>query len=583
MALEIGEYVLALDGSALPSKDLIGGKAWSIARMSALELRVPPAIVVTTRACIHFLEHGSWPPMLADEIGKGVEWLEKQSSRTFGAGEHPLLVSVRSGAPISMPGMMDTVLNLGINAQSETSLAAECGDPAFARDTHRRFLELYAHIVFQSQVELDPAGTPAGWQSVIGERSGRAVPTDVYDQLRSAIEAVFQSWNSRRAKRYRQHHAIPDTLGTAVTIQAMVFGNMDDSSGTGVLFSRNPLTGEDRAYGEFMRRAQGEDIVSGKRTPETLDALRADNAEVHAELLSAASLLERENGDVQDIEFTIERGKLYLLQTRAAKRAPQAAVRIVVEMANAGVIDKSEALLRLSAEQIRSVLSPRLAESAFALSPIVTGEAASPGIGIGVVVVDSDEAERATQSGQDVVLARKTTSPEDLHGMLAAKAVVTEQGGSTSHAAVVSRALGRPCVVGCGEDTLAGLAGEVVTVDGGSGKIYRGSLPVITPSEDQDPLLVQITEWARDLSPIEVKESWPGDGAADFDAHVDGYDGLIDGLAAGAVVRGQLFANDNEAVRKVIEAGASTIITSPSLPALITAVHVAAATQDSRK
>lgn len=583
MATAIGEFLLALDGSVLPPKELIGGKAWSIARMSGLGLRVPPAIVVTTAACAHFLEQGRWPSSLENEIDAGIAWLEHQSGRTFGKGGHPLLVSVRSGAPLSMPGMMDTVLNLGINATTRGALAAECADPGFAHDTHRRFLELYASIVLEGEAALDPRDAPETWQHRIAERCGQPVPDDVREQLHRAIDAVFRSWNSRRARRYRQHHGIPDTLGTAVTIQAMVFGNMDDNSGTGVLFSRNPLTGENKPYGEFMRRAQGEDIVSGKRTPEPLDALLSANPQTHAELLAATALLERENGDVQDIEFTVERGKLFLLQTRAAKRAPQAAIRIAVEMARAGIIDAHEALLRLSAEQIRTVLRPRLDGDVSSLTPIAEGEAASPGVGIGLVVLDSEEAEHALQRQLDVVLARKTTSPDDLHGMLAAKAIVTELGGSTSHAAVVGRALGKPCVVGCGEGSLTHLAGRVVTVDGGSGRIYDGALAVTSPSPEQDPLLGQIASWARERSPINIVDSWPGAVTADFDGDVDQHDALFASLPRAAIVRGRIFANDHEAVRRAMAAGAATIVTTPSLPALISAVQIAAAATEQRK
>lgn len=577
MAQKLGEFVLALDGSGLPSKELIGGKAWSVARMSALGLSVPPAVVITTRACAHVLEAGSWPETLAAEIAAGMAWLEGRTGRAFGGSDHPLLISVRSGAPISMPGMMDTVLNLGINEETEASLAAECGDPTFARDTHRRFLELYAHIVLKGQVELDSKATPNEWRAAISSECGQPVPAGVAEQLNGAIDAVFQSWNSRRAKRYRQHHEIPDTLGTAVTLQAMVFGNMDDRSGTGVLFSRNPLSGEDRPYGEFMQRAQGEDIVSGKRTPRPLEDLRAQDAELHAELLAAARLLETENGDVQDIEFTIERGKLFLLQTRAAKRAPQAAVRIAVEMANAGQISKREAVARLSAEQVRAMLSPHLEQGAALPDAAVKGEAASPGVGVGIVVLDSNEAEERANKGEAVVLARATTSPEDLHGMIAAKAIITEQGGSTSHAAVVSRALGRPCVVGCGDRALSGLAGQTVTVDGATGRIFLGALPVISSSEKDDPLLRQVREWAREICPITISDVAPDGQVIDFDASGDQYEPLIADLPSNAVVQGDVFSADKEAVRKVMEAGVSTIVTSPTLPALIAAIQVSAA------
>ena len=478
MPTALGHWTLALDGGATPDKSLIGGKAWSLARMRELALPVPPAFVVTTRACVHVLEHGTEPSGLASELAAGIAWLEQQTGRRFGAGPKPLLVSVRSGAAISMPGMMDTVLNLGMNEVTETALAAECGDAAFAKDTHRRFVELYRSIVLQ------------------GEDS--PIPADAVEQLQAAVGAVFASWNSRRAKRYRQHNNIPDTLGTAVTVQAMVFGNLDAHSGTGVLFTRNPLDGSPAPYGEYLPRAQGEDVVSGKFTPKPLDEMRKTVADAHAQLLAAARILEHEHGDVQDIEFTVEQSKLWLLQSRAAKRAAPAALRIAVDLVNEQRIDIATALSRVTGEQLAALTNPKLADADNAgLAPLASGESACPGVGIGVVVTDSDEAERRAAQGEDVVLARPTTSPEDLHGMIAARAIITEQGGSTSHAAVVSRSLGRPCVVGCGDGALTALAGRVVTVCGRSGRVHAGALAVVKPDESGDPRLAQFMAWKR--------------------------------------------------------------------------------------
>lgn len=478
MARALGEWTLALDGGATPDKSLIGGKAWSLARMRELALPVPPAFVVTTRACVHVLEQGHQPAELAGELAAGIAWLETQTGRSFGAGPKPLLVSVRSGAAISMPGMMDTVLNLGINTDTEAALAAECGDAAFAADTHRRFQELYRSIVL--------GGDEA------------PVPADTTTQLQAAVRAVFDSWNSRRARRYRQHNDIPDTLGTAVTVQAMVFGNLDARSGTGVLFTRNPLDGTPAPYGEYLPRAQGEDVVSGKFTPKPLSAMLDSVLDAHAQLLAAAQVLEREHRDVQDIEFTVQQSKLWLLQSRTAKRAAPAALRIAVDLVQEGHIDTATALARVTDEQLAAVGTPRLAEPDNAgLAPLACGDAACPGVGIGVVVTDSDEAERRAAAGEDVVLARATTSPEDLHGMIAARAIVTEQGGSTSHAAVVSRSLGRPCVVGCGEGALAALAGRVVTVCGSSGRVHAGALAVLRADEHSDARLAQFMQWKR--------------------------------------------------------------------------------------
>ncbi|MDB6001735.1 MAG: pyruvate, phosphate dikinase [Rhizobacter sp.] len=403
--------VLRLDGETVPDRALIGGKAWSIASMRSLGLNVPPAFVITTDACRHYLDDGAIAASLDAEIDEGIAWLEAQSGRRFGSGPRPLLVSVRSGAPISMPGMMDTVLNLGINDATQALLANECGDTAFAADTRRRFRELYTSIVLKS------------------EDGASAIPDDVRAQLHGAIEAVFRSWNSRRARRYRDHHGISHALGTAVTVQAMVFGNMDERSGTGVLFSRNPLSGDASPYGEYLARAQGEDVVSGQHTPMPLAAMGDVNQPALAALLDAATLLEREAGDAQDIEFTVERGTLYLLQTRVAKRSPRAAVRMAVEMVAEGRIAPAQALRRVSPEQVRLLLRPQLAEGAAAAATVVArGEAASPGVGVGRVVTDSDQAEACAKAGDDVVLARAATSPNDLHGMISSRAILTDRG-----------------------------------------------------------------------------------------------------------------------------------------------------------
>jgi pyruvate,orthophosphate dikinase len=572
-------FTLILDGSTLPPKARIGGKAWSIARMRALGLPVPPAFVISTDACRqYYAAGGRLPDGLLGEIDEGVAYLERTTGRRFGGDDLPLLVSVRSGAPVSMPGMMDTVLNLGINDETEAALARETGNPAFARDTQRRFCELFARIVLRASVELlDPAGTPEEWRARIRDAGCGEVPRDVRVQLRLAVQAVFESWNGRRARKYRQHHGISDDMGTAVTVQAMVFGNSDGRSGTGVLFSRNPLSGETRPYGEYLARAQGEDVVSGSHTPETLDSLARVMPEVHRQLMAACEVLERENGDVQDIEFTVERGKLYLLQSRAAKRSPAAAVRCAVDMVREGRIDVDDALQRVSAEQVRMLLRPRLAAGIDLASAhvVARGEAASPGVGVGVVVADADEAERVAASGARVVLARPTTSPEDVHGMLVADAVITERGGSTSHAAVVSRQLGVPCVVGCGEGALAGLVGSTVTVDGSSGRVFGGALPVDHPDEDHDPLLGEIKRWAETRTPMRVlgpQAAHPPD-VTDLDQLPGGEDlarakELLQGVkcAAGSVL------NTDEGVRLALDAGVDLIVVRQVLPALLAAI-----------
>jgi pyruvate,orthophosphate dikinase len=584
MTIEFGVWTLGLDGGDVPSRDLIGGKAWSVARMQALGLTVPPAFVVTTRACAAYLSGAALPDRLEDEIAAGIAWLEAQTQRRFGHGPRPLLVSVRSGAPISMPGMMDTVLNLGINDETEAALAAECNDPRFARDTHRRFLDLYAHIVLKAgELQLDVDGDPARWRAAVAGGAGAPVPESVVEQLRGAVRAVFESWNSRRARRYRQHHGIPDSLGTAVTVQAMVFGNVDDRSGAGVLFSRNPLTGEPTPYGEYLPRAQGEDVVSGKFTPRPLSVLEASLPEAHEGLLAAARRLEQAGRDVQDIEFTIERGRLYLLQSRGAKLAPHAAVRIAVDLVREGLIDEAAALQRVTPDQIRILLSPHLNEDTVSVAKLlVSGEGASPGVGIGVVVHDSDEAERRAHAGEAVILARPTTSPEDLHGMIAARAVVTERGGSTSHAAVVGRALGLPCVVGCGAGSLATLAGRTVSVDGRSGKVFDGALPIEAPDENDNELLATLAKWATLRARLRViaPSAATGLNPIDLSANAAAADPAQIGAALAAFkgargARGGAIASD-DGVRAALAAGLEFIVADPVLPPLLAAARMAA-------
>lgn len=561
----MARWTTLLDASSVPDKAMIGGKAWSIARMRSLGLPVPPAFVIGTAACLAYLDKGGMPDGLETEIADGLTWLERETGREFGRGDKRLLLSVRSGAAISMPGMMDTVLNLGVDDAGEAALAAETGLAAFARDTHRRFLELYAAIVLKDPVELDPAGRSADWHGAV------AVPDDVRAQLLGAVRAVFDSWNARRARRYREHNGISHDLGTAVTVQAMVFGNLDADSGTGVLFSRNPLTGDPAPYGEYLPRAQGEDVVSGKFTPLPLDAMRNSAPAAHTELLAASALLEREHRDVQDIEFTVQSGRLYLLQSRTAKRAPAAAVRIAIDMVAEGAINPATALSRVSAEQVQTLLLPALdAEAAANAEVIARGEGACPGAGVGVMVADPDEAERRAAAGEAVILVRKTTSPDDLHGMIAARGVVTEQGGATSHAAVVSRALGRPCVVGAGPGVVA-RAGAVATIDGAAGLVYRGALATAAPSEADDPRLRKLVEWARAASPIAVLlPSEAGDlSLVDLDDALGELEVDRKALFAGKVaIRGAALANP-ELARAARDAGVRTIVTSPVLPALL--------------
>jgi pyruvate,orthophosphate dikinase len=577
-----------LDGGILPGRELIGGKAWSIAEMGALGLNVPPAFVLTTRACVAFLECGDLPAGLDQELAAGIAWLEGHSGRQFGTGPRPLLVSVRSGAPVSMPGMMDTILNLGINSVTERALGEECRDTDFARDTRRRFVEFYAGTVLKTEAAgLGGSADIDAWRLAIAAAAGRPVPEDVFEQLRCAVRAVFESWNSRRARRYREHHGIPDHLGTAVTVQAMVFGNLDERSGTGVLFSRNPMTGESTPFGEFLPRGQGEDVVSGRHTPLALASMRDSVPEALEELLAAARLLEREHGDVQDIEFTVECGRLYLLQTRAAKRAPLAAVRIAAQMQREGLCSADAAFGKITSEQVRLLLSPRLAEGALQGATVLArGDGASPGVGCGVVVTDPERAEVRARTGEAVVLARATTSPDDLHGMIAARAIITEQGGSTSHAAVVSRALGRPCVVGCGAGNLLGLTGRVVTVDGQLGVVLDGRVPVAVPDEAADEDLTELARWADARSPVVVATTAPDDRrVVDLDDTDEAGDpdwlrAFLRTLDPGAAITGSILASES-AVAACVAAGIDLLIAIPRLPVLLAAVQCVAGAERS--
>lgn len=479
--------VVSLDGTTDLSRADIGDKAWNINRMRALGLPVPPAVVATTAYCRSYhAAGGRLPDPLWQGIVDQMRFLEAQTGRSFGSPLKPLLVAVRSGAARSMPGMLDTVLDVGINSAIEAALAAETQDPAFPADTHRRFSEAYRHIVLGM--------------------TDAEVPSDPWQQLRGAVEAVLASWNSPRAKTYRRHRGIPDGGGTAVIVQAMVFGNLDDRSGTGVLFTRNPMTGEGPSFGEWVARGQGEDVVSGRADPQPLVALRERLPEVHTQLMDMAVRLERDRGDIQDIEFTVESGRLWLLQSRTARRSPRAALRAAVAMVDEGILEPGTALDRVTAEHARALLGPVLDRARLAgAAPVATGHPVCEGVATGVVVLDPDEAERRAGAGEDVVLARSSTGPDDLPGFIAARAVLTEHGGATSHAAVVGRELSRVCVVGCGEGTVTSLAGRQVTVDGGSGEVWLGEMPLLSVEEEIDPDLARLIDWTGARAPLAVR------------------------------------------------------------------------------
>ena len=481
----VGVAVVRLDGSARLTRELIGNKGFGLDSMRGHGLPVPPAFAITTAACRAWQrEPRALMERIWSEVAASLAWLEAETDRTFGGAHRPLLVSVRSAAAHSMPGMMDTVLDLGIDDGVEGALAQE-GGAAFATDTRARFEHMYRRIVLRDD--------------------NHTVPADPHRQLRGAIEAVFASWNSARARTYRTHHGLEDEAGTAVIVQAMVFGNLDETSGTGVLFTRDPMTGAVEPFGEWLSGGQGEDVVSGTTNCLPLSALRDAIPQAHHALLEAGRRLERLAADVQDIEFTIESGTLWLLQTRTAKRSAAAAVRIVLALRSEGVIDDAEVLRRVTPAQLATLLQPTLQHETRMAAPLLaSGLPACPGIARGRVVTDPDEAVDAADNGEQVILVRTATSPDDVHGMLAAQGIVTAFGGATSHAAVVSREIGRPAVVGCGPDTLAALAGRVVTVDGEHGEVREGALELTAWSETDNPDLRALTDIAARATALRV-------------------------------------------------------------------------------
>jgi len=519
-------------------KDLLGGKGANLAEMTNIGLPVPPGFIITTQACKDFYARGRrFPEGMEEQVREKVAELEASLGKRFGDPENPLLVSVRSGAPVSMPGMMDTVLNLGLNDQTAETLARNTGDERFAMDCYRRFIHMFGDVVmgvehyqFESilQAQKDRAGvrydhelSAADWREVIARykklvegASGRSFPQDPMEQLFMAIYAVFNSWNNDRAIVYRKINRIPDDLGTAVNVQAMVFGNMGPDSGSGVAFTRNPSTGEKRLYGEFLTNAQGEDVVAGIRTPQSIDDLAREMPDVYNQFAAVCDLLDRHYRDMQDVEFTVERGKLYILQTRNGKRTAQAAIRIAVEMVGEGLISREEAVLRVEPEQLDQLLHRRIDPNA-KLDVIATGLPASPGSASGAVVFDADEAEKLGREGRKVILVRTETTPDDIHGIVAAQGVLTSRGGMTSHAAVVARGMGKPCVCGCeavqinteaGEFRVGDLVvreGDVISIDGSTGRVILGEVPMIDP--ELSPAFKQLLEWADEIRTLGVR------------------------------------------------------------------------------
>jgi pyruvate,orthophosphate dikinase len=506
------------DGSAA-MRDILGGKGAGLAEMANLGLPVPPGFTISAKLCLRYLEDGTFPDELREEVRRHLIKLEQATNKRFGDPQRPLLVSVRSGSAVSMPGMMETILNLGLNDETVRGLVTGSGNPRFAYDSYRRFVHMYGDVVFdlgkepfeavleevkrrrKAARDIDLPATDlealvADYKAIIHAKCGVPFPEDPLTQLWGAIEAVFKSWRTRRALDYRRVHGISDDLGTAVNIVAMVYGNMGEDSGTGVAFTRDCRTGEAVLNGDFLLNAQGEDVVSGARTPESISKLkRGKFARIYRELQSAAEKLERHFRDVQDLEFTFEHGTLYLLQTRRAQRAGLAAVRIAVEMAGEGLINEDEAVQRVPPQDLDQVFHPMVDPRA-SVTVVAKGLPASPGAAIGEAVFDADDAEALAKKGHKVILVRPETSPEDFHGIVAAQAVLTARGGMTSHAAIVARGMGKTCVVGAKDievDPAAGRfrangrivkKGQILTVDGTSGRVILGAAKLVLPKID---------------------------------------------------------------------------------------------------
>ena len=519
-------------------KGLLGGKGANLAEMTNAGLPVPPGFTITTEACnAYYAEGEKFPEGMWDETLAALANIEAVTGKQFGGTDNPLLVSVRSGAKFSMPGMMDTVLNLGLNDDTRGALAAMSGSDRFAWDAYRRFIQLFGKIVLnidsekfehvfdgykkQLGVKEDTAvdaetlaKVVADYKVIVKKETGKDFPTDPKEQLQYAIQAVFASWNGRRAKDYRRINKIDDNLGTAVNVQTMVFGNLGEDSGTGVAFTRDVATGEHVLYGEYLQNAQGEDVVAGIRTPKKIAQLHEEMPDMYNEFAGLAKRLEAHYKDVQDLEFTIEKGKLYMLQTRNAKRTAAAAVKIAVDMVNEGVIDKKTAITRVEPAQLDQLLHPRIDPTA-KLNVITTGLPASPGAATGTAVFDPDEADAMAKDGKKVILVRTETSPEDFHGMVAAQAILTARGGMTSHAAVVARGMGKCCVAGAGDvavdyanqqftvGDITVKKGESLTLNGSTGEVILGEVPLINPEISGD--FRTLMEWVNEFRKLGVR------------------------------------------------------------------------------
>ncbi len=512
-------YVYAFDEPSEGGRDLLGGKGIGLAEMTQLGIPVPAGFTITTDASRAYMRDGGIPNGLEEEIDEQIGRLEEKAGKQFGDSDDPLLVSVRSGAAISMPGMMDTILNVGLNDDAVRGLAHATGNSAFAYDCYRRLIQMFGETVdgiepghFKDD-PTNPERTVETFKNVYRRETGEDFPQDAREQLRRAVVAVFESWNTPRANVYRQTYGIPHDIGTAVNVVQMVFGNRGEGSATGVCFTRNPSTGEQGVYGEYLVNAQGEDVVAGIRTPQPVEEMAARLPEAYAQLLETMARLEQHYRDMQDIEFTVEEGHLYLLQTRSAKRTAAAALKAAVDMAGEGLISREEAIARIDPSQLDQLLHPMLDPKA-TFEVAARGLNASPGAASGALVLDADTAAERGKAGEAVILVGWETTPDDIHGMIQSRGVLTAHGGMTSHAAVVARGMGKPCVAGCEgleidlEARTIRLGGhelhegDVITIDGGTGRVIIGEVALVPPSINED--FETVLGWADEVRRLQV-------------------------------------------------------------------------------
>ncbi|MEA2036696.1 MAG: pyruvate, phosphate dikinase [Nanoarchaeota archaeon] len=589
------KLVYSFDEGKKEMKEVLGGKGANLAEMTTLNIPVPPGFTITTEACAEYYGLGrKYPADLWKQIEAKLEELEKKMGAKLGDPENPLLVSVRSGAAVSMPGMMDTVLNLGLNDKSVLGLVKKTGDERFAYDAYRRFINMFSDVVMGVEHKyfeevLDKAKETKGveydvdldgedwkkvceqYKEVVKKHAGKLFPEDPKEQLKMSINAVFESWNTKRAMVYRQLNNIVGLNGTAVNVQTMVFGNMGDTSGTGVLFTRNPSTGENKLYGEYLMNAQGEDIVAGIRTPLPMDELKKQDPKMYDEIVKIYTKVEKHYTDMQDMEFTIQDGKLFILQTRSGKRTAQASLRIAVEMESEGLIDKKTAILRIDADQLDQLLHKTLDPIAKSKAEVLAkGLPASPGAAVGKVVFTAESAHELAQEGEKVILTRVETSPEDIEGMNAAQGILTSRGGMTSHAAVVARGMGKPCIAGCADAVIdeekkeckvGGVVlkeGDYITLDGGEGIVINGEIPVVDPELSGN--FEKLMKWSDEFRKLTIKTNadTPHDSqvARDFGAEGIGLTRtehmFFDGERIKAV-REMILAEDLEGRKKALE------------------------------